>query len=169
MSTSTSSIDSANRTTTSVSDRDLILTRIIDASRDKVYRAWTDPVLLRQWIAPLPYTTPRAELDVRPGGTTFFVMRSPDGAEIPCPGVYLDVVPNERLVTTDAYTRAWEPSDKPFMTLTLTFESAGPGKTKYTARISHWSIADREAHEKMGFHQGWTQCTEQLAALVTRA
>jgi uncharacterized protein YndB with AHSA1/START domain len=54
------------------------------------------------------------------------------------------------------------------MTVALTFENAGAGKTKYTARVSHWSIADREAHEKMGFHQGWSLCTEQLAALVSK-
>ena len=93
-------------------------------------------------------------------------MRGPAGTEIPCPGVYLEVVPNERLVSTDAYTKPWEPSEKPFMTLILTFEDAGGGKTNYTARVLHWTEADREAHEKMGFHEGWTQCTEQLAALV---
>ena len=87
----------------------------------------------------------------------------------PCRGVFLEVVPNERIVSTDAYTKAWEPSEKPFMTLILTFEDAGPGKTKYTVRIAHWSIADREAHEKMGFHEGWPQCTEQLAELVETA
>jgi uncharacterized protein YndB with AHSA1/START domain len=50
------------------SDRELVLTRIIDAPREKLFRAWTDPDLLKQWFAPLPYTTPVAELDVRPGG-----------------------------------------------------------------------------------------------------
>ena len=51
------------------------------------------------------------------------------------------------------------------MTVILTFEAV-PGGTRYTARVRHWSVADREAHEAMGFHQGWAQCTEQLAALV---
>ena len=50
---------------------------------------------------------------------------------------------------------------------TINFEDLA-GKTKYTARVQHWSIADREAHEKMGFHQGWAICTEQLAALVEK-
>src|SRR5215213_9931370 len=96
-------------------DRDLVLTRLIDAPREKVYRAWTDPSLLRQWSAPLPYTTPVAELDVRPGGANFIVMRSPEGQDLPNRGVYLEVVPNERLVFTDAYNAAWVPSEKPFM------------------------------------------------------
>jgi uncharacterized protein YndB with AHSA1/START domain len=148
-------------------DRELMLTRLIDAPREKLYRAWTDPTLLKQWFAPLPYTTPVAELDVRPGGSAFIVMRGPDGKDLPNHGVYLDVVPNQRLVSTDAYTNAWDPSEKPFMTLILTFEDEG-GKTRYTARVRHWTVADRVVHEKMGFHQGWGTCADQLTALVAR-
>lgn len=151
---------------TPLTDRELVLTRIIDASREAVYKAWTDPQLLKQWFAPLPWTTPEVELDVRPGGSIRFVMRSPEGKDFPNPGVYLDVVKNERLVFTDAFVRAWEPSGKAFMTAIITFDDEG-GKTKYTARVLHWSAADRETHEKMGFHQGWGQCADQLAALVT--
>lgn len=81
--------------------------------------------------------------------------------------MYLEVVKNERLVFTDAYSNAWEPSGKPFMTVIATFEDED-GKTKYTARVLHWTVADREAHEKMGFHPGWAQCADQLAALVTK-
>jgi uncharacterized protein YndB with AHSA1/START domain len=154
-------------TASSTADRELVLTRLIDAPREKLYRAWTDPALLKQWVAPLPYTTPVAELDVRPGGANFFVMRGPDGQEMPNRGVYLEVVPNERIVVTDAFTTAWVPSEKPFMTLILTFEDEG-GKTRYTATVRHWTVEDREAHEKMGFHQGWGICTDQLTALVAK-
>ena len=111
------------------SERGLVLGRIIDSPREKVFRAWTDPALLKQWFAPLPWTTPVAETDVRPGGGNLIVMRSPDGKEIPARGVYLEVVANERLVFTGSYTK--EPSEKPFMTANLTFEDVG-GKTKYT-------------------------------------
>jgi len=149
------------------SDRELMLTRIIDAPREKVYRAWTEPELLKQWFAPLPWTTSAAEVDVRPGGSSLIVMRSPEGQEFPNRGVYLEVVENQRLVVTDAYTEAWEPSERPFMTVVLTFEDEG-GKTRYTARVRHWTVADREEHEKMGFYQGWGQCIDQLAALVAR-
>lgn len=147
-------------------DRELMLTSIIDAPRANVYRCWTDPALITQWFTPPPWTTPLAETDVRPGGSILILMRGPDGQEVPNPGVYLDVVQNERLVSTDAYVRAWEPSDKPFMTLVLTFEDAGDGKTRYTARALHWSAEDCEAHEKMGFEKGWTQTTAQLADLA---
>ena len=115
----------------------------------------------------MPYTTPVAELDVRPGGANLIVMRDPEGNEFPHRGVYLDVVANERIVFTDAYTKAWEPAEKPFMTAIVTFGDEG-GKTRYTARALHWTVADREAHEKMGFHEGWGQCADQLAALAAK-
>jgi uncharacterized protein YndB with AHSA1/START domain len=156
-----------NKTTTSTEGRDLILMRMIDAPPEKVFEAWTDPALLKQWFAPLPWTTSVVENDVRAGGSSLIVMRGPDGNEFPNPGVYLEVVKNERLVFTDAFTKAWEPSEKPFIVVELTFEDQG-GKTKYTARVHHWTVADRDAHEKMGFHEGWTTCTEQLAALVEK-
>jgi uncharacterized protein YndB with AHSA1/START domain len=53
------------------------------------------------------------------------------------------------------------------MTVILTFEDEG-GRTRYTARVRHWSVEDRETHKKMGFHQGWGQCADQLGALVAR-
>ena len=134
----------------------------------KLYRAWTEPELLKPWFSPLPYTTPHAELDVRPGGASLVIMRGPDGAEFPNRGVYLDVQPNRRIVFTDAYVRAWEPSAKPFMTVVLTFDEE-VGGTRYTARVHHWSVEDRKTHEEMGFHQGWGQCAlNQLTALVAR-
>ena len=154
------------KATTRTEGRDLILTRLILAPPEKVFRAWTDPALLTQWFTPAPWTTASAQMDVRPGGSTEVIMRSPDGQDFPNRGVYLEVVENRRLVFTNAYTQAWEPSDKPFMTVILTFEDAGNGRTNYTALVRHWTIADRESHEQMGFHTGWPLTTEQLAALV---
>lgn len=150
-----------------MSDRELVLTRIIDAPREKLFRAWTEPALITQWFTPPPWKTIRAEIDARPGGASLIVMRGPDGTEMPNRGVYLEVVKNERLVFTDAYTKAWEPSAKPFMTAILTFEDLG-GKTRYTARVRHWTKADYETHEKMGFHKGWGIATDQLEALVAK-
>ena len=148
-------------------DRELVLTRLIDAPREKLFRAWTEPELLKRWFAPKPWTITRAEIDLRPGGASLIVMRSPEGEEFPNPGVVLEVVKNERIVMTDAYTKAWEPSGKPFMTAIVTFEDEG-GKTRYTARARHWTVADREGHEKMGFHEGWGQCADQLAELAKK-
>jgi len=154
-------------TATPASDRELVLTRLIDAPREKLFRAWTEPELMKQWFTPRPWTTPVIEVDLRPGGANLIVMRGPDGTEFPNRGIYLEIVKNERLVFTDAYTKAWEPSDKPFFTGVITFEDEG-GKTRYTARALHWTVADREAHEKMGFHEGWGLCADQLAELAAR-
>ena len=144
---------------------ELVLTRLIDAPRDKLYRCWTDPKLIVQWFTPPPYKTIFAEMDVRAGGSSMVIMQAPDGTQMPNPGIFLEVIPNEKLVFTDAYTEAWLPSGKPFMTAILTFEDE-VGKTRYTARIRHWSAEDMEAHEKMGFHAGWGIATDQLAALA---
>lgn len=149
-------------------DRELVINRVLNAPREKLYRCWTTPGLITQWFTPPPFKTVKAVMDVRPGGASCITMQSPEGQEFPNPGVYLEVVPNERLVATDAYTTAWEPAEKPFMTLILTFEDAGPGRTNYTARVRHWTVADREAHEKMGFHQGWGIATDQLEALAQK-
>jgi uncharacterized protein YndB with AHSA1/START domain len=146
-------------------ERELVLERMFDAPREKVYRAWTEPMLVKQWFAPLPWTTPGAALDVRPGGRTEIVMRDPDGKDYPSAGVYLEVVENEKLVFTDAFTAAWHPAEKPFMVAIITFEDVG-GRTRYTARVRHWSADDRKAHEEMGFHAGWGQCADQLAELL---
>ena len=155
----------ASTATTRTEGRDLILTRTFDAPPEKVFNAWTQPTLLKQWFAPLPWTTVEAELDVRVGGTSLIVMRDSEGKDFPSRGVYLEVVKNSRLVFTDAFTDAWELSEKPFMLVELAFEAQAES-TKYTARVRHWTIADREAHENMGFHKGWVTCAEQLAALI---
>src|ERR1051325_1568202 len=111
-----------NKTTTSTDGKALTLTRVIDAPAEEVFRAWTEPELMKQWFAPKPWTTPKVETDVRPGGSNLGVMASPEGQEYPNRGVYLEVVKNRRLVFTDAYASAWQPSAKPFMTVILTFE-----------------------------------------------
>ncbi len=149
-----------------MSKYELTLTRLLDAPADKLFRCWTEPALIKQWFAPRPYTTPFAAVDLRPGGASNVTMQSPDGQEIPCPGQYLEVVANRKLVFSDAFTGDWAPRDgAPFMVATVTFEPEGT-KTRYTAVARHWSEADRKKHEEMGFHQGWGQCADQLEALA---
>ena len=104
-------------------DRDLVLNRFVDASPAALYRCWTEPELLRRWFAPEPWTVPVAELDLRVGGASLVVMRAPDGTDYPNRGVYLELVPGERIVFTDAFVDSWTPSPKPFMTVVLTFRA----------------------------------------------
>lgn len=148
------------------SNRELVLTRIIDAPRERVFKAWTTQ--LSQWWGPHGMTTPFCEMDLRPGGIFRTVMRAPDGTEYPTKGVFLEVVAPERIVFTDAFGPGWEPDPDAFFTAITTFENLG-GKTKYTARALHWTAANREAHEKMGFHQGWGESLDRLAALMAKS
>jgi uncharacterized protein YndB with AHSA1/START domain len=105
-------------------------------------------------------------MDVRTGGASVITMRGPNGEEVVNPGVYLEVVENQRLVFTDAFTSAWVPSAKPFMVGVLTFEDLGDGTTRYTAVVRHWTVEDRDMHEKMGFKEGWGVAADQMEALA---
>ena len=97
-------------------DRDLVLSLVLDAPREKVYQCWTQPELLKQWFAPKPWSTPKAEMDVRAGGRSVITMADDNGNEYPNAGQYLEVVPNQKLVFSDAFTGDWAPSAKPFFT-----------------------------------------------------
>lgn len=147
--------------------RDLVLTRLINASPEALFRCWTEPTLMSQWFAPKPWSTPRAEVDLRPGGANVVVMADPEGNEYPNPGQYLEIIPNRKLVFTDAFVGDWRPSGKPFFTCVLTFEPVD-GMTRYTAVARHWTVEDKEAHEKMGFHEGWGLCATQLEEVASK-
>ncbi|MDO9414667.1 SRPBCC family protein [Pararhizobium sp.] len=152
-------------TITPGNDRELVLTRLIDAPREILFKCWTDAELMKKWFVPAPWTIAHAEVDLRTGGGNLIVMADPDGNEFPNRGVYLEIVENEKIVFTDAYTAGWEPAEKPFFTGIITFEDED-GKTRYTARARHWTVENRDNHEKMGFHEGWGQCATQLEALA---
>jgi uncharacterized protein YndB with AHSA1/START domain len=147
-------------------DRDLVLSLVLNAPRENIYRCWTEADLIPKWFAPKPWTTPKAVVDVRPGGGSVITMADEQGNEYPNPGQYLEIVPNERLVFTDAFVGDWQPSEKPFFTAFIILEDAGEGKTKYTAVARHWTAEDAENHKKMGFHEGWGICAKQLEALA---
>jgi uncharacterized protein YndB with AHSA1/START domain len=144
---------------------DLVLERVVDVPRELVWAAWTRPEHLRKWFTPAPWTVADCEIDLRPGGIFRTVMRSPEGKEFPNIGCYLEVVPNERLVWTDALLPGYRPAENPFMTAIITLESQGKG-TRYTAVAIHHDDAGRKKHEEMGFYQGWGKALDQLVAHV---
>lgn len=145
---------------------DIVITRVIDAPRSLLWDAWTKPEHLKKWWAPRPAEIVECEIDLRPGGTLYALMKLEDGAEHPIRCCYLDIVPMERLVFTDTLLGGWRPSPEPFFTAIVTMESQN-GKTKYTARALHKDEADRARHEEMGFHDGWGAALDQLVELVT--
>jgi len=150
---------------TNAGGRELRLSRLIDAPRETLFRCWTEPELLKRWFTPEPWKTADVELEVRPGGRFHVTMRGPEGQVHPNPGVFLEVVPGRKIVTTDAFTEAWVPSDRAFMTAEILFEDED-GKTRYTAVARHWSAEDCRQHEEMGFHEGWGMAADQLEALA---
>ena len=145
---------------------ELVLERVFDAPPEKVYKAWTTPELLKQWFVPRPWTIATVEHDLRPGGLSRIVMRNPEGQDFDNPGVFLEVVPNRKLVFTDAFAPGWVPTGQPFMVAEVTFEPLPDGKTKYVARAMHWTAEAKAQHEAMGFHAGWGACADQLAELL---
>jgi uncharacterized protein YndB with AHSA1/START domain len=142
---------------------ELSVTRLIQAPPETVYRVWTERT--GEWWAPRPYTTPEVDFDLRPGGRCRALMRAPDGTDMPDEeGVFLEVVPNRKIVFTNAFAPGWIPQD-PFMVVVITFEPEGAG-TRYTARVRHWNEETLRQHEGMGFHEGWGIVAGQLAALA---
>lgn len=144
---------------------DLVLERTVDVPRELVWTAWTTPKHIRNWFVPRPWTITDCEIDLRPGGIFRTVMRSPEGQEFPNAGCYLEVVPNERLVWTDALLPGYRPSENPFFTAILMLEPQGSG-TRYTAYAIHRDEAGRNKHEEMGFHDGWGTVVMQMVEYI---
>lgn len=144
---------------------DLVLEREVDVPRSLVWKVWTEPEHLRHWFCPRPWMVTECQIDLRPGGVFSTVMRGPDGQEFPNVGCILEVVPEERLVTTDALLPGFRPAENPFFTCVLLLESRGAG-TLYKAIGLHRDPAGRQKHEEMGFHQGWGTALDQLVAYV---
>lgn len=144
---------------------DLVLERDIDVPVELVWRAWTTPDSIKHWFCPKPWSVTQCEIDLRPGGVFSTTMRSPEGEEFPNLGCYLEVVPNRRLIFTDALLPGFRPSPKPFFTAALLLEPTAKG-TRYTAIAIHGSEETRKSHEEMGFHDGWGTVVDQLVAHI---
>ena len=143
---------------------ELWITRLIDAPREAVWRAWTDH--LAEWWCPKPWTTEIVEQDLRPGGRSAMILRGPNGEESPMEGVFLEVVPAERIVFTDAFKAGWLPQG-PFFVGIMEFADED-GRTRYTAGGRHWTAEAKQRHEAMGFTEGWSKVAEQLEEVARR-
>lgn len=142
---------------------DLKLERVIDVPVELVWKVWTEPEHLKVWFCPKPWGVSDCEIDLRPGGVFRTTMRSPEGQEFPNLGCYLEVVPMERLVFTDALLPGYRPAEKSFMTGVVTMRPEGTG-TRYIAMALHHNAEVKKQHEDMGFHDGWATALDQLVA-----
>jgi uncharacterized protein YndB with AHSA1/START domain len=149
-------------------DRTLTVTRVFDAPRELVYRAWTDPKEFGKWFPPLGFSAARCELDVRPGGTLRIDMKGGDdagefaGVVFPGKGVYREVVPNERLSFT---FEGEDAAAQPQILMTVVFEDEGR-RTKVTIYQVAKTVADYEELLKIGATEGLGQSLDKLAALL---
>ncbi|MBW4579472.1 MAG: SRPBCC domain-containing protein [Tildeniella nuda ZEHNDER 1965/U140] len=155
-----------DHSTTNQSDREIIITRIFNAPRELVFKAWTEPKHIEQWFGPAGFTTRVEELDFRPLGHWRYVMIGTDGTEYPSEGVFREIVPPERIVTTDEFGEGIEQvldADLPQgMVVTVLFEDLG-GKTKLTIQVMHETVSDRRKHEEMGVIAGWNSSLDCLS------
>ncbi|HKV54276.1 MAG TPA: SRPBCC domain-containing protein [Candidatus Binataceae bacterium] len=145
-------------------DLELVITRIFDAPRNLVWKAWAEPDRMVRWMGPRGFTGDIVKMDGRPGGSYRFHMRSPDGADHWAQGVYREVIETERLV----YTWSWADADgnptPPETLITVTFADQGE-KTKLTLRQAGFeSQAARDGH-----NYGWSSSFDCLAEYLATA
>lgn len=147
----------------------LRLTRLFEAPRELVFRAWSDPEHLARWWGPHGFTTPHCTIDFRVGGRWHFCMRSPEGQDFWCTGVYREIVEPERIVTTDCFADAdgnvvdpteygMSPEMPTETIITVTLEEED-GKTRLTLRHT----IPPSVVEQSGGAEGWSQSLDRLA------
>jgi uncharacterized protein YndB with AHSA1/START domain len=143
----------------------LSVTRHIAAPPETVWDIMTKRQT--EWWCPKPWRTEIIHQDWRAGGRTAVMMHGPDGEAHPHEGVFVEVTPGVRFVSTDAFTAEWMPTG-PFMIGIWEIAPDGDG-TRYTAIARHWDEAAMKHHEDMGFVNGWGACADQLKALAEAA
>ena len=142
---------------------ELVITRLFDAPRALVWKAWTEPDHRVRWMGPQGFTGRIVKMDLRSGGAYRFHLRSDDGADLWQQGVYREVVEPERLVCTYVWTDAEGNPTQPETLLTVTFEDHG-GKTKLTLhQVLFESVAARDSHRG-----GWSSSLERLAEYLAK-
>lgn len=143
-------------------ERELVITRLFDAPRSLVFKAWTDPEHLVHWLGPQGFTGTIVAMEVHPGGAYRFHLRGPEGDDHWAQGVYREIVEPERLVMTMSWADARGTPTRPETLLTVTFEEHD-GKTKLTLHQAVFeSVTARDAHRG-----GWTSSLERLAEYLT--
>jgi uncharacterized protein YndB with AHSA1/START domain len=140
--------------------RYIVIERIVDAPPALVFQCWTDPKHVVRWWGPGGFTNPVCEMDVRIGGAWRIVMRTPDGTEYPCHGIYREIVTAERLVFTNCATDAAGERLLDGVT-TVTFVEQG-GKTKMTVHTGAIALVADAVRKLEGMQSGWTQSLDRL-------
>jgi uncharacterized protein YndB with AHSA1/START domain len=163
-----------------INDNDFVISRVFDAPRELVWKAFTDPEHMKHWWGPKGFTVRAANMDFRPGGSYHYCMRSPDGHDMWGKFVYREIVPPERMVFINSFsdeagglTRHPMSPTWPLETLSTFTFSEQEGKTTLTIRWSPYNATDveRKTFEdgRKGMHQGWTGTLDQLENYLAKA
>jgi uncharacterized protein YndB with AHSA1/START domain len=146
------------------SEKEMSMTRIINAPREMVFKAWTDPVQLAKWWGPNGFTNPVCDIDARPGGNILIHMQAPDGVVYPMDGQFHEIVEPERLVFTSA---ALDKNGKRLFEVlnTITFTEEG-GKTKLALQAAVSNITPEGKPYLDGMNEGWSQSIDRLNEFV---
>ncbi|HEY7613753.1 MAG TPA: SRPBCC family protein [Gemmatimonadales bacterium] len=148
-------------TYTTPSDREVVITRVVNAPRRLVFAAWTEPRHLQRWLTgPEGWTMPVCEIDLRPGGRWRYVYRKASGTEMTLTGAVLEVVPPERFVTTESWGPEWPETVN---TLVLT---EAEGRTTIALTITYVSREARDAALDTGAMDGMNHAFELLDELL---
>jgi uncharacterized protein YndB with AHSA1/START domain len=139
------------------SDTQILITREFDAPRQLVYRAWTTPELIRRWWSGDRGQVTSAEVDLRPGGSWRYVMIANAGFEVAFHGEYQEIIPVERIVTTEVYEGAPDAA----AVVTTTFAEHG-GRTMLSILVQHISRENRDMHLHSGMEAGMQESLNHL-------
>ena len=141
--------------------RDLVLSKDLAATPAQIWAAWSSPELLATWWAPVPFKTEVQKMELVTGGAFDTAMSGPNGEHFAGRGLFLEVVPQQRIVFTDTLEEGYRPGKEPFMTAIITLEPLETG-TRYTALVRHKDEETCKKHEEMGFFPGWGTVMDQL-------
>ena len=145
-------------TFTTPSELEIVMTRVVDAPPALVFEAWTSPEHLPNWMTgPEGWTMPVCEVDLRPGGAWRFVWRRDDGSEMEMSGLYREIAPPERLVSTESWGGDWPETVN---TVVLTEEN---GRTTITQTVTYPSVEARDAALQTGMKEGVSISFDRLA------
>ncbi|MBI3341597.1 SRPBCC domain-containing protein [Candidatus Curtissbacteria bacterium] len=157
----------------------VVIERVFDAPREAVWKAWTDPEMVKKWWGPEGFSAPSVKIDLRVGGKYTYAMQGPKGSEwdrvMYSSGIFKEVIPNEKIVTTDYFSdeegNKIKPSDegqaKNFpaeMTVSITFEDIEGGKSKLSIMYERPETEEQlQAMLKSGMKEGWNSSLDKLA------
>lgn len=147
------------------SDHEIVISRVFDAPRELVFKAWSDPRHVMAWWGPHGFENTECALDFRVGGKFFLSMTGPDGKDYPCQGTYSEIVAPERIayvgIAEDGH--ACGAGLPPRAMVTVEFEDAGKDKTRLTINTRLPNPAAKMAAAQGGYIVGWTESLDRLA------